>query len=36
MIPKPSDKEGLVIGWPQQKTDMEVLQQLMRDIQAKM
>ncbi|KAB8293239.1 hypothetical protein EYC80_007573 [Monilinia laxa] len=36
MIPKPSTEEGLGIGWPQQKTDMEKLKALFAEIKAKM
>lgn len=36
MIPKPNAEEGLVIGWPQQKTDMDKLKALCEEIKAKM
>jgi len=36
MIPKPNEEEGLSIGWPQQKTDMEGLKALLADIKSKM
>jgi len=36
MIPKPNKEEGLIIGWPQQKTDMEQLKALFADIKSKM
>lgn len=36
MIPKPNEKEGLGISWPQQKTDMEGLKALLEEIKAKM
>ncbi|KAI9643316.1 Adenosine 5'-monophosphoramidase [Ciborinia camelliae] len=36
MIPKPSTEEGMTIGWPQQKTDMDQLKALFAEIQAKM
>ncbi|TVY71528.1 Hit family protein, partial [Lachnellula suecica] len=36
MIPKPNEKEGMSIGWPQQKTDMEGLKALLADIKSKM
>jgi len=36
MIPKPSAEEGLGVGWPQQKTDMDKLKQLLDEIKAKM
>ncbi|KFY17876.1 hypothetical protein V492_00336 [Pseudogymnoascus sp. VKM F-4246] len=36
MIPKPNADEGLKVGWPQQKTDMDKLKELLAEIQAKM
>ncbi|CAG8954180.1 hypothetical protein HYFRA_00005800 [Hymenoscyphus fraxineus] len=36
MIPKPNESEGMSIGWPQQKTDMEGLKALLADIKSKM
>jgi len=36
MIPKPNADEGMSIGWPQQKTDMDKLKALFADIKAKM
>ncbi|KAH8661419.1 HIT domain protein [Tricladium varicosporioides] len=36
MIPKPSTTEGLGVGWPQQKTDMDALKALFEDIKSKM
>ncbi|KAI0002376.1 HIT domain-containing protein [Xylariaceae sp. FL0662B] len=36
MIPKPSEEQGLVIGWPQQQTDMDALKALSEEIKAKM
>jgi len=36
MIPKPNEKEGLGIVWPQQKTDMDGLKALLADIKSKM
>ncbi|TVY55016.1 Hit family protein 1 [Lachnellula cervina] len=36
MIPKPNEKEGLGIAWPQQKTDMDGLKALLEDIKSKM
>ncbi|TVY24834.1 Hit family protein [Lachnellula hyalina] len=36
MIPKPNEKEGLGIAWPQQKTDMDGLKALLADIKSKM
>jgi diadenosine tetraphosphate (Ap4A) HIT family hydrolase len=36
MIPKPNAQEGMSIGWPQQKTDMDKLKVLFADITAKM
>ncbi|KFY26125.1 hypothetical protein V491_01444 [Pseudogymnoascus sp. VKM F-3775] len=36
MIPKPNAQEGLTVGWPQQKTDMDKLKELLAEVQAKM
>ncbi|KAF2096488.1 HIT-like protein [Rhizodiscina lignyota] len=36
MIPKPNAEEGLVIGWPAKKGDMERLKSLCEEIKAKM
>ncbi|MCJ1368477.1 Adenosine 5'-monophosphoramidase [Acarospora aff. strigata] len=36
MIPKPNDQEGLGIGWPATKTDMDALKQLLTEMKAKM
>jgi diadenosine tetraphosphate (Ap4A) HIT family hydrolase len=36
VIPKPDEKQGLGIGWPQQKGDMEKLKTLLEEIKAKM
>lgn len=36
MIPKPNSTEGMSIGWPQQKTDMDKLKELLADIKSKM
>ncbi|KFY24656.1 hypothetical protein V493_05131 [Pseudogymnoascus sp. VKM F-4281 (FW-2241)] len=36
MIPKPNVQEGLTVGWPQQKTDMDKLKALLAEVQAKM
>ncbi|TVY89976.1 Hit family protein [Lachnellula willkommii] len=36
MIPKPNEKEGMGISWPQQKTDMDGLKALLADIKSKM
>ncbi|KAK5662603.1 hypothetical protein OQA88_8517 [Cercophora sp. LCS_1] len=35
MIPKPNQEEGLGIGWPQQKTDMDKLKALSEEIKSK-
>ncbi|KAK4034536.1 HIT-like domain-containing protein [Parachaetomium inaequale] len=35
MIPKPNETEGLGIGWPEQKTDMDKLKALFEEIKAK-
>ncbi|KAK6582596.1 hypothetical protein PZA11_005004 [Diplocarpon coronariae] len=36
MIPKPNQEEGMSIGWPQQKMDMNKLKELFADIKSKM
>ncbi|KAK1064221.1 Adenosine 5'-monophosphoramidase [Friedmanniomyces endolithicus] len=36
MIPKPNEKEGLGIQWPQQKVEKERLQKLVEEIKSKM
>ncbi|KAJ5779762.1 hypothetical protein N7457_007482 [Penicillium paradoxum] len=36
MIPKPNEKEGMTIGWPQQATDMDKLKALHEEIKSKM
>ncbi|ORY60714.1 HIT domain-containing protein [Pseudomassariella vexata] len=36
MIPKPNEKEGLGVGWPQQNSDMEGLKKLFEEIKVKM
>jgi len=36
MIPKPNIEEGMSIGWPQQKTDMDKLKALFADVKSKM
>ncbi|TAQ84595.1 hypothetical protein B7494_g7064 [Chlorociboria aeruginascens] len=36
MIPKPNVEEGMSIGWPQQKTDMDQLKALFAEIKSKM
>jgi len=36
MIPKPNAEEGMSIGWPQQKSDMDKLKAFAADIKAKM
>ncbi|KAK3305715.1 HIT-like domain-containing protein [Chaetomium strumarium] len=35
MIPKPNEQEGLGIGWPQQKTDMDKLKAYFEEIKSK-
>jgi hypothetical protein len=35
-IPKPNEVEGLSIGWPQQKIDMDKLKDLFAEIKSKM
>ncbi|CAK7565331.1 MAG: Adenosine 5'-monophosphoramidase [Sporothrix epigloea] len=35
MIPKPNQAEGLGVGWPQQKTDMEQLKTLFEDLKSR-
>lgn len=36
MIPKPNEAEGLVVGWPQQKAEMDELKALAEQIKGKM
>ncbi|ETN41558.1 uncharacterized protein HMPREF1541_03494 [Cyphellophora europaea CBS 101466] len=36
MIPKPNETEGLGIGWPAQKSDMDKLKQLHEQLKSKM
>ncbi|KAI9052539.1 hypothetical protein LZ554_003882 [Drepanopeziza brunnea f. sp. 'monogermtubi'] len=36
MIPKPNQEEGMSIGWPQQKTDMDKLKALFAEIKSRM
>ncbi|CAK3967321.1 related to kinase C inhibitor-I [Lecanosticta acicola] len=36
VIPKPNQQEGLGIGWPQQKGDMDKLKTLLEEIKSKM
>ena len=36
VIPKPNVEEGLTVGWPQQKTDMDKLKDLFAEIKGKM
>ncbi|KAI9787721.1 MAG: Adenosine 5'-monophosphoramidase [Geoglossum umbratile] len=36
MIPKPNAQEGLGIGWPATKTDMEMLKELFAELKSKM
>ncbi|KAL2129483.1 hypothetical protein VTI74DRAFT_7692 [Chaetomium olivicolor] len=36
MIPKPNATEGLGIGWPQQKTDMDKLKVLFEEVKKKL
>ncbi|CAK7230325.1 Adenosine 5'-monophosphoramidase [Sporothrix bragantina] len=35
MIPKPNQAEGLGVGWPQQKTDMDQLKALFEDLKSR-
>jgi diadenosine tetraphosphate (Ap4A) HIT family hydrolase len=35
-IPKPNETEGLGVGWPAKKMDMEELKKLFEDVKAKM
>ncbi|CAK7240884.1 MAG: Adenosine 5'-monophosphoramidase [Sporothrix thermara] len=35
MIPKPNEAEGLGVGWPQQKTDMDQLKALFEDLKSR-
>lgn len=36
MIPKPNEKEGLGIEWPQQTSNKDALQKLLEEIKSKM
>lgn len=36
MIPKPNEKEGLGVGWPQMETDHEGLKKLFEEIKEKL
>jgi len=36
MIPKPNVEEGLQVGWPAQKADMDKLKALFEDVKSKM
>jgi diadenosine tetraphosphate (Ap4A) HIT family hydrolase len=36
LIPKPNEKEGLGVGWPQQSPDKSDLQKLLEEIKSKM
>ncbi|KAH0544012.1 hypothetical protein FGG08_001780 [Glutinoglossum americanum] len=36
MIPKPNDQEGLGVGWPAAKTDMDKLKELFAEMKSKM
>ena len=36
MIPKPNAEEGLGIGWPAKKADMELLKKLGEELRSKM
>ncbi|KAK4231938.1 HIT-like domain-containing protein [Podospora fimiseda] len=36
MIPKPNAEQGLVVGWPQQKIEMDELKKLFEEIKGKM
>lgn len=36
MIPKPDSEQGLGVGWPAQKTDMDGLKKLLEEVRAKM
>ena len=36
MIPKPDQEQGLGVGWPAQKTDMDGLKKLLEEVKAKM
>ncbi|KAI0382583.1 hit family protein [Hypomontagnella monticulosa] len=35
-IPKPNEEQGLVVGWPTQKTDMDALKALYEEVKSKM
>ncbi|KAF2206681.1 hypothetical protein CERZMDRAFT_52682 [Cercospora zeae-maydis SCOH1-5] len=36
IIPKPDEQQGLQIGWPQQKPDMDKLKALLEEVKSKM
>jgi len=36
MIPKPNQEEGLSVGWPMQKGDMDTLRKLQEELKSKM
>ncbi|XXH01194.1 26S proteasome regulatory subunit [Hypoxylon texense] len=36
MIPKPDEKQGLGVGWPQQETNMDALKALYEELKSKM
>ncbi|KAM3422164.1 hypothetical protein BST61_g2534 [Cercospora zeina] len=36
VIPKPDEQQGLQIGWPQQKPDMDKLKALLEEVKSKM
>lgn len=36
MIPKPNEEEGLKVGWPMQKTEMDKLKALQEEMKSKM
>jgi diadenosine tetraphosphate (Ap4A) HIT family hydrolase len=35
-IPKPNEQEGLGVGWPVKKMDMDELKRLFEEVKAKM
>lgn len=36
VIPKPSEEEGLVVGWPQKNGNKEKLQELLEELRSKL
>lgn len=36
VIPKPNEEEGLIVGWPQQKPNMDELKALHEELKGKL